>query len=241
MFGRLTRHLLNNMKSSQTIESTGLTISPNLSLLTFQGGESSLSRWRLDCDREHGGFSEPRLSTPSDETMLFSGHTSLELDHTRTVTSPFEKRRSTRTGWCCMHTEIPVGQWNLRDYDGLKFSLRSDMRHYAINLTTRGIMDGIQASLFQAVLQPPPKPGVWGEVRIPFGAFMETDRGMVIAHRAMNLETPTRFGILIADGTDAPFEMELREISAFRFTEDEMEIPAVREAVDLNRSLGYGM
>jgi hypothetical protein len=49
-------------------------------LLSFGGGEEALRRWRVFTDREHGGKSECAMKPASDESAVFRGSTSLELE-----------------------------------------------------------------------------------------------------------------------------------------------------------------
>ena len=55
----------------------------------------------------------------------------------------------------------------------------------------------------------------------------------------MHLGNITHVGMLLADGRRGDFTIELESLSAFRYTVDEYDLPHVRQALELNRMLGY--
>ncbi len=81
------------------------------------------------------------------------------------------------------------------------------------------------------------------DVRIPWGCFFLTWRGYVQGDRfppPMNLERITHLGLLLADDADGRFDVELGEISAFRFSEDELRYDErARAGIRLNEEAGY--
>ena len=80
----------------------------------------------------------------------------------------------------------------------------------------------------------------WVNYRVPFGAMRLTHRGRVERlQTAMNLTRITHVGLLMADGGSGEFGLELESLSAFRYTEDEMHLPHVQQALELNRVIGY--
>uniref|UniRef100_A0A7S0NQ62 NADH:ubiquinone oxidoreductase intermediate-associated protein 30 domain-containing protein n=1 Tax=Calcidiscus leptoporus TaxID=127549 RepID=A0A7S0NQ62_9EUKA len=150
------------------------------------------------------------------------------------------KKRASKTGWCAMQTTIPEEKWDLKDFHGVRLTLRTDERHYVLNMRTAGLIGGMDQDVFQAHIPPCPLKGEWAQLRIPFGAFMVTWRGYVqSAQRSMNLEAITRLGVLIADRKAGDFSLELDDISAFRFHDEEMSDPLVKRALRLNGELGY--
>ena len=80
------------------------------------------------------------------------------------------------------------------------------------------------------------------DVRVPWGALTLTWRGYVQGGRppAMNLRRINAVGLLLADKAEGEFGMELAQISAFRFDEEEaIRDGHVRQCLELNRANGY--
>ena len=75
---------------------------------------------------------------------------------------------------------------------------------------------------------------------IPFCDFVFTARGNVQPEESANLDTITHLSFLIADKRDGPFQLDVRCIEAFRYTDAEMERDGgVREILERNEDLGY--
>lgn len=92
------------------------------------------------------------------------------------------------------------------------------------------------------VLPPAPAPGEWCELRVPFCHFELTARGYVQLdkNRAMNLGNLQHVGVLLADSKTADFKLEIEEIEAFRFDDEEMlKDEVVMEMLSFNNEMGY--
>ena len=91
---------------------------------------------------------------------------------------------------------------------------------------------------------PPPDVPPLIDVRLPWGAFRLTWRGYVQGVEQhpppMHLDRISHVGLLLADKTAGGFGIELANISAFRYDEDEMvRDEHVRQCMELNRQAGY--
>ena len=218
---------------------------PYQRLLGF--GAGSLQRWDVHSDREHGGFSDGALEAVSEESAAFRGSTSLVIDDARaeasTHVAPEDGRGATKTGWCAMRTAVSRERWELEDFHALRLRLRPDGRRYALNLQSEGILgDDIDrgADLFQVHLPVPPTTGEWLELDLPFGLFQLTWRGYVqSAQYAVNRNRLTHVGLIVADGDEGPFSLEIGEIGAVRLDQFSSD-PRVRSALELNERMGYG-
>ena len=131
----------------------------------------------------------------------------------------------------------------LEDFHALRLRLRPDGRRYALNLQSEGILgDDIDrgADLFQVHLPVPPTTGEWLELDLPFGLFQLTWRGYVqSAQYAVNRNRLTHVGLIVADGDEGPFSLEIGEIGAVRLDQFSSD-PRVRSALELNERMGYG-
>uniref|UniRef100_A0A7S0LVG7 NADH:ubiquinone oxidoreductase intermediate-associated protein 30 domain-containing protein n=1 Tax=Coccolithus braarudii TaxID=221442 RepID=A0A7S0LVG7_9EUKA len=237
MWGRVRRDVV---RASLNVWSDPFALTSEATLISFRGGHSALKRWQLHSDAEHGGQSHCALTAPTDTSAMFSGHTSLEMDAGRAATSPMHKKPASKTGWCAMQTRVPEDEWDLKDFHGIRLTLRTDARHYVLNLRTAGLLDGMDQDVFQAHIPPCPLKGEWAQLRIPFAAFSVTWRGyMQGAQRSMNLEAISSVGVLIADRKHGDFNLEVDEISAFRFGDEEVQDPLVARLLRQNEELGY--
>ena len=216
-------------------------LEPDRRLLSFVG-EGALGRWDLMSDREHGGRSNCALIRASDESALFSGETSLEIDADDAPYNAEVNRTATKTGWCSMRTMVEDEEWVLEDFHGIRLLCRPDDRRYVMNLRTHRPL-GDQGSHLQDVYQahiPRGATGEWAEVRLPFSAFMLTWRGYVQPAHGMDVNRLGSLGILVADKSAGPFALELGHVDAFRYEQREMmRDEAVMSALRANEELGY--
>jgi len=200
-------------------------------------------RWSLHCDAEYGGSSTVELQQGEAEgegTARFAGQTVTEIDSDNSSVSPETGKRAVYAGWAAMRTDVEGDGWDLKDFHGIRLRVRPDGRGYMLNLRTVGILGGEDVDIYQARMPPSPVLGDWCELRLPFSAFVLTSRGYVQHSQAMNLETLKEVGLLVADKHTAPFELEIAEVEAFRFEDEEAERDAkVAEMLRLNEELGY--
>ena len=131
-------------------------------LIKFGGSEEMLRRWELADDRLFGGLSEGAVSLGSEESVRFSGATSLEL-HARAKQIKNDKGKTvTRTGFCAMQTDVLDEGWELEDADGLQLRVRhSGERSFFLNLRSEGILGEERVDLYQAEIPTPPRPMEW--------------------------------------------------------------------------------
>ena len=216
-------------------------LEPERRLLSF-GGEDALRRWELMSDREHGGRSDCALTRATDESALFSGETSLEIDTSSAPYNAEVNRTATKTGWCSMRTMVEDEEWVLEDFHGIRLRCRPDDRRYVLNLRTHRPL-GDQGSHLQDVYQahiPPGAPGEWAEVRLPFSAFLLTWHGYVQPAHGMDVNRLGSLGFLISDKSAGPFALELGHVDAFRYEQREMmRNEGVICALRANEELGY--
>lgn len=127
-----------------------------------------------------------------------------------------------------------------RRLHGVRLRVRPDHRRYSLTLRTEGLLGGEDDDLYRANLPLPPAPGEWLDLRIPYCAFALTSRGYVQSPRPMDLEHFEAVGVLLADGESGEFALELAEMGAFRFSDEEVHRDlAVQRMLDLNSQLGY--
>jgi NADH dehydrogenase [ubiquinone] 1 alpha subcomplex assembly factor 1 len=218
-----------------------LRMSTEQSLFRFEGGEWR-ERWALFSDAEYGGRSTSSLEQATSSTAMWSGRTEVEIDSENAAVSPESGRRATKAGWCAMRADVSHDSFDLSDFHGIRMRLRPDARRYILNIRTFGILGGEDVDIFQAIVPPAPRPGEWCELRMPFSAFQLTSRGYIQANqnRAMHLGNLRHIGLLLADQTTGVFHLEMEEIEAFRFGEEEMARDGgVREMLQNNEDMGY--
>lgn len=219
-----------------------LRMSSEQSLFRFDGDDDWLERWKLFSDAEYGGLSHSELTQASSSTALWSGRTEVNIDPESAAVSPESGRRATKAGWCAMRADVSEEGFDLSDYHGIRLRLRPDVRRYVLNIRTFGILGGNDVDLFQAFVPPAPRPGEWCDLRMPFSAFQLTSRGYIQPeqNKAMHLGNLQHIGLLLADQISGDFNLELEEIEAFRFGEEEMvHDGAVRKMLQNNKEMGY--
>ena len=233
-------------------------------LLKLGGSEEMLSRWELANDRMFGGLSECTLSLGAEDSIRFSGSTSLELNPDLPIIKNEKGKRVTKTGWCAMQAEVLDEGWVLEDSDGLLLRVRhSGERNFFFNLRSEGVLGEERMDLYQAQIPPPPKPMEWcalpahrrpcvfaqarrastcarrSTVVIPFGAFQLTWKGYVQSVQpAINRNRIKHIGLLLSDKAAGPFSIELDELSAFRVDPTSQE-PHHQAILKLNQMRGY--
>ena len=140
-------------------------------LLKLGGSEEMLSRWELADDRMFGGLSECTLSLGAEDSIRFSGSTSLELNPDLPIIKNEKGKRVTKTGWGAMQAEVLDEGWVLEDSDGLLLRVRhSGERNFFFNLRSEGVLGEERMDLYQAQIPPPPKPMEWCALRQPLPA-----------------------------------------------------------------------
>ena len=154
--------------------------------------ENAMDGWFPVNDGVMGGISTGRLEPTSAGLVVFSGVVSLENN------GGFASVRSRE------HT------LDLRDYDGLAIRLRGDGKRYKVNLKTDSRSDGI---LYRAVFET--RNGEWDTVVVPLDRFVPTFRGRVFRDAPpLDRSRVTSIGLMISDGQEGPFRLEVEWIRA---------------------------
>ena len=68
-------------------------------------------QWELADDRMFGGLSEGAISLGEDESIRFSGATSLELSAEAKQIKNDKGKSVTRTGWCAIQADVRDEEW----------------------------------------------------------------------------------------------------------------------------------
>lgn len=124
-----------------------------------------------------------------------------------------------RSGFCSIKSPIfPFGVANLTGkYNALEFKLRSDGRHYNINLYVTSV---VPSTFHQAVLDVEPSPtSTFSTVILPFLKFQNVFQGRVQGD-PMELDDGIdleNIGITLMDGRDGEFQLDLASIRAVNF------------------------
>jgi hypothetical protein len=126
-------------------------------------------QWELADDRLFGGLSEGAVSLGAEESVQFSGVTSLKLDARAKQIKNDKGKVVTRTGWCAMQADVLDEGWELEDADGLRLRVRhSGERSFFLNLRSEGMLGEERVDLYQAEIPTPLKPMEW-RARRPVG------------------------------------------------------------------------
>ena len=140
----------------------------NVGDLTPPGNEFLLKlgaqhlQWELADDRMFGGLSEGAISLGEDESIRFSGATSLELSAKAKQIKNDKGKSVTRTGWCAIQADVRDEEWELEDADGLLLRVRhSGERSFFLNLRSEGILGDERVDLYQAEIPTPLTPMEW--------------------------------------------------------------------------------
>eukprot|EP00053_Salpingoeca_punica_P011161 m.99837 g.99837 ORF g.99837 m.99837 type:complete len:246 (-) comp15604_c1_seq1:913-1650(-) len=171
--------------------------------------QAALDSWMVNTDKAIGGYSQGSLSyNPNSQSAVFKGVLSTKLP---------ANSRVKQSGFCLARS-LPLPStllgnrfYDLQEFSGLELQLRGDGRNYILSVQT----DSMQPEdLFQAFIYTKGGPH-WQRVQIPFQDFLLTNMGFVQNEQTlMNTSKIKTIGLLLADGIDGPFQLELQEISA---------------------------
>ena len=154
--------------------------------------------------------------------------------------APEDGRGATKTGWCAMRTASPT--LGLEDFHALRLRLRPDGHRYALNLQARGSSATISTAVPTSSRSTCPcrRRRASGSARPAVRPLPLTWRGYVqSAQYAVNRNRLTHVGLIVADGDEGPFSLEIGEIGAVRLDQFSSD-PRVRSALELNERMGYG-
>lgn len=108
----------------------------------------------------------------------------------------------------------PVAPGALADMTALKLRVKSDGRAYKVTLRTDARYGWRDVS-FQTEITAKPK-GQWGEVIVPFSDLKATVFGRRVRGAKFNSAKVQSIGIIIADGRDGPFQLDVDHLQACR-------------------------
>ena len=157
-----------------------------------KSGEANV--WRVINDGVMGGVSSSTWNITKSGNAVFAGTVSLDNN------GGFASVRS------------PVSIHDLSAYKGIALRIKGDGKNYKLNLKTDAEFDSI---LYQAEFQTEKEK--WQLIKVPFSKFTPTYHGVVLSD-APKLDTKAirRFGFLIADKQQGPFQLEVDWIKAYR-------------------------
>ncbi len=150
--------------------------------------------WRSVDDVVMGGRSSSQLAWERPGLAVFRGHVSLE----------------NRGGFASVRSAM--GAYDLEGQRGIALRVRGDGKAYKLSLRTDGRFDGVsyQARFTTAA-------GKWQTIRLPFAAFRPTYHGRVLGPGSPLVPSSVRsFGLLISEGQEGPFRLEIGWIGAYR-------------------------
>ncbi len=101
---------------------------------------------------------------------------------------------------------------DLSRHDGIRLRVLADGRRYTWRLTTDARWRGRQISYWADFGT---KTGGWRDVEIPFADFRPTYRGTNLAGPPLNTARISGMGLMIYDGKDGAFELQLSRIAAY--------------------------
>jgi NADH dehydrogenase [ubiquinone] 1 alpha subcomplex assembly factor 1 len=157
---------------------------------------ASLSRleWRVVNDGVMGGRSEGGFEAEG-EALVFAGTTNTDGGGFSSI------RSDTR-------------RFELGEYDGIRLRVRGDGRSYTFRLTTWEARRGAYEPSYWAEFGT--RGGVWETVDIPFSRFRPRWRGRWLEGPTLNPAAIDGLGLMIYDGRDGPFRLEVDWIRAYR-------------------------
>lgn len=100
----------------------------------------------------------------------------------------------------------------LSDRSGVQLRVKGDGRRYTWRLTTNARWRGRQISYWAEF---PTQEGVWTTVDIPFSRFTPRNRGYQLDGPTLDPGQITGMGLMIYDGLDGPFALQLESVSAY--------------------------
>jgi NADH dehydrogenase [ubiquinone] 1 alpha subcomplex assembly factor 1 len=171
----------------------GRSADESLLLAEFPASLESLP-WRVVNDGVMGGRSEGDLQ-PESDSLVFSGITNTEGGGFASIR-------------CRTH------RFDLDGYTGVRVRLRGDGRDYTFRLTTWKARTGRYEPSYWAEFQT--RDGEWMTVDVPFSRFRPRWRGRWLDGPALDPGAIDGLGLMIYDGRDGPFRLEVDWIRAYR-------------------------
>ena len=100
----------------------------------------------------------------------------------------------------------------LTDHSGIQLRVKGDGRRYMWRLTTDARWRGRQVGYWAEF---PTEDGVWTTVNLPWSNFRPQYRGYRLDGPALDPAQITGMGLMIYDGLDGPFALQLESVSAY--------------------------
>ena len=107
-----------------------------------------------------------------------------------------------------------AGRFDLGAFDGIRLRVRGDGRRYTFRLTTRDTRDERRRPSYWADFETAGHD--WEVVEVPFRRFRPRWRGRWLEGPALNTRAIDGLGLMIYDGKDGPFRLEVDWIAAYR-------------------------
>lgn len=113
-------------------------------------------------------------------------------------------------GFSSVRRAMPEGA--LSGTDGFMMTVRSDGRSYKFTMRSDARYRFRTVS-FQAPIPPTPA-GEWAEVFVPFDNLSASIFGRTIYGAKFNVDAVNEIGIILADGVDGPFRLDVKAVRA---------------------------
>ena len=163
-----------------------------LTFFDFSSPKAAASWGPID-DRVMGGVSNSTFLYKDSSGALFAGEVSMEHG------GGFA---SVRSG----HLDL-----ELSDYQGLAITCMGDGKSYKLSVTTEPRFDSV---IYRTVFDT--KPGIWEELKIPFGRFIPTFHGEIVSE-APELDPShiVALGLLISQRQKGSFRLKVSSIKTY--------------------------
>ncbi|MCF7733137.1 MAG: CIA30 family protein [Akkermansiaceae bacterium] len=187
------------MKTRSAIAATLLSCLPAIagehpSVAEFTPEESEKFDWRIVDDGVMGGLSQGKREISKDGILRFFGTLSL----------------ANNGGFSSLRTEAV--KLDLSGAEGVMLRVKGDGRTYQVRLTTDAEYQSREMS-FQAGF--PTEKDKWTEVKVPFGRFVGTWRGMELPDKTLDPAKILRLGLQLADKKEGAFELRVDWIRTY--------------------------
>ena len=149
--------------------------------------------WRIVNDGVMGGQSQSRLSLREDYYQ-FKGYLSL----------------ANNGGFASVRSQTPIA--DLSGYKGVVLRVRGDGRSYKLRFRAGRRMDGVaHEARFDT------RPETWVEIEILFDTFRPVWRGRLVGGAGpLDASRLRQIGLMVADGQEGPFALDLAWVRAYR-------------------------
>jgi hypothetical protein len=123
----------------------------------------------------------------------------------------FSGRTNTRGGGFSSIRSGPLAL-DLSAYDGVRVRVKADGRRYTWRLTTGARYYGREVAYWADF---DTDEGGWQDIDIPFSSFVPRFRGAVLDGPALDTGNIRGMGLMIYDGRDGAFALQLEKVSAY--------------------------